>query len=244
MQPEGKKSLERLGTCNNLFLILLTCLSISGCVAVGDYPLEARAVASLQNKSLVASKRFKADFSAMVRERALVTAIPLVGPMIEVAFENPLFIEPGNALVKENGIEDPAFLIADLLGRLMEIRYGLNYESGGPATAIGRDDTPAKVTEYKRFQYVLDVSTRYWGFVYENRFSDNYRAFYVATLRLIEMSSENILAEGWCSTVNRLPHTWFSLDDLIGNGASRLKIEFENIAQFCVEEFSKKSLGM
>jgi hypothetical protein len=67
-----------------------------------------------------------------------------------------------------------------------------------------------------------------------------YSLMYRARLRLVDAINTNLLAQGDCVRMPENTSRVFSYEDLIEEGASGLKAEFRDAAQFCVAEFTKQ----
>ena len=149
----------------------------------------------------------------------------------------------GNSLVRENGIPDPAYEIAEELARSMEAKYGTKYAGIG-SSIISGDEASSVAAAYKTTPLALDVKTLNWGFVYFPTDWSKFRVRYSASLRLIDTITANVIAEGDCSSAPEKTDDSPTYDELVGNGASRLMAEIKKAARYCVQQFSSKYLGM
>lgn len=213
---------------------------ISGCASVRHIPIEQSAISKIAGKEVVVVKRPMPDFGAMTPGKAAVGS--LFGA-IGGAVAGASMVSAGNSLVQENGIPDPAYDIAEELARSMEAKYGTKHAEVG--SSIISDDEPSSVAAaYKTIPLALDIKTFMWGFAYFPTSWDKYRILYSARLRLIDTSTANVIAEGYCSSVPEKTDGAPTYDELVGNGASRLTAEINKAARYCVQQFSSKSLGM
>jgi len=96
---------------------------------------------------------------------------------------------------------------------------------------------------------VLDVRTG-WDLEPLPRDSSKYRFTYLAHLRLsdakivhlIDGKKGAVIADGTCSRLSEETTSAPSYDELLANGAQRLKDEIGGAARFCAEEFRAKVL--
>jgi hypothetical protein len=152
-------------------------------------------------------------------------------------------IRSGNTLIRENNIPDPAYEIAERIARAMETKYSITYAGIGKAE-ISDDDVSKLAALYKTNSFVLDIRTLNWGFLYYPLYWTKYRLIYAARMRLIDTNSAGVLAEGSCYTLGDKVDSAPTYEELLDNGASRLKAEIEDAVIDCVQEFSTKYLGM
>jgi hypothetical protein len=233
--PFGVKSvLLRYG------LIVLCASIVNGCVTVRDSPIDQSVIPTLGGKSVITVKRTMPDFTAMTADK--MAAGSLFGA-IGGAVAGVSMIRSGNALVKENHIPDPAYEIAARIARAMETKYGITY-SGISDAEIGDDDVSKLAAFYKTHSFALDIRTINWGFLYYPLYWTKYRLIYAARMRLIDTNSAGVLAEGGCYSLSDKIATAPTYEELLENGATRLKGEIEDIVSNCAQEFSTKHLGM
>lgn len=220
---------------------LIFCLAMfSGCVSVQSLPIEQGVASNLFGKHLVVVKRPVPDFGAMTPGR--MAAGSLFGA-VGGAVAGASMISAGNTVVQENQIPDPSYEIAEEIGRAMEAKYGVKYI--GVGTSVIKDDNTASVTAaYGSTTLALDIRTYNWGFAYLPFNWDRYRVLYHARLRLIDTAADKVLAEGGCSRSSEQTSDTPNYDELVENGAIRLKNELKQAAKFCVQEFGGKFLGL
>jgi hypothetical protein len=221
-----------------LLIVVLLAATVWGCATTKEIPFDRSAVANLTGKEVIVVKRLMPDFMAVTRSGMSVGLVPFVGGFIR----NDGLISAGNSLVQENDIGNPAYEIADKIGRSMAIKHGTKY-IGVDASVVSNDAASVLAVVYSTVPLVLDVKTINWGLVYFTVFSDTYRAFYIARLRVIDTSTSSILAEGECRSIPDRKGDALSYDALVENRAVRLKEKLKEAAQFCIQEFSSK-LGM
>lgn len=199
-------------------------LSVVGCSTVKTKELSSDASINLKNKSLVLSRYSTLpDFAA---QTAVNVQFGLIG--LATAISN------GNAMIKNNHIEDPAFEIAKNIAIGLKDNQGVKVVEGATKlVASGNVDDVIKI--YAEYDYILDVKTLNWSSIYYPSDWDNYRIFYSAHARLIDTKSTSVVAEEACTTAPEYPNTNDapSYDDL--ETGSGLKKELARAVDFCVE---------
>jgi len=223
-----------------LMMLLLSLVMVSGCVSLQNLPIDQGVANNLFGKQLVVVKREIPDFGAMTPGR--MAAGSLFGA-IGGAVAGASMVSAGNTLVQDNQIPDPSYEIAEEIGRAMEAKYGLKYI--GIGTIIVKDDNSASVAAaYRPTILALDIRTYNWGFAYLPFNWNRYRVLYHARLRLIDTAGDKVIAEGGCSRFSAETSDPPNYDELVENGAIRLKSELKQAAKFCVHEFGVKYLGL
>src|SRR5262249_40419206 len=91
---------------------------------------------------------------------------------------------------------------------------------------------------------LLDVRTLSWGFAYLPTTWNRYRVRYSARLRLFDMKTARVLAEGGCRRSSDETPDAPSYEELLANGAQRLKAELRSAAELCLGEFRAKTLSL
>ena len=220
-------------------LIAVLGANVIGCALVKQLPIEPTVIATFTGKQFVVSNRPIPDFRAVTRAGMAIRFVPIIGH--PAAMES--MTSAGNALVQEYQISDPAPAIAAEIARRMESRYGITYAGVGSVVVI-EDDVSTVSASYKQVPLVLDVKTLNWGLLYFRVWSDRYRAFYVARIRVIDTGSSTVIAEGPCRSVPEQTDDSPTYDELVENSAARLKADLKKAIRFCIEEFSSRYLGM
>lgn len=94
--------------------------------------------------------------------------------------------------------------------------------------------------KHQSSSYLLDVRTINWSFGYFPSGWNQYRVIYSAKAKLIDTSSQQVVAEAFCSRVPEKTTDAPSHDELLANNAARLKQELQIAADHCVKELSSK----
>lgn len=209
--------------------ILIAAAVLSACTTVNNIPLSREASAQLQGKKLVRTQYPMPDFAAFTAGKA---AFALLGAAAMIA--------EGNSIVKENAIPDPAIAIGEQLATRLAAARGV---VAVPSRAVAAsDDVAALTVAYPGADYVLDVKTFNWSFVYYPSNWARYRVIYSARLRLIDSASKKVVAETLCSTTQGDDANPPSKDDLLNNQAALLKQYLAKGATTCADLLAKDIL--
>lgn len=211
--------------------LALTMILLSGCASVDHRPLTAEASAQLQGKRIVSTQYPMPDFAAFTAGKAAF-AIAGAGAMI---------IE-GNGIVRDNGIPDPATAISKALtDRLQAARKIALVSSQAVASS---DEVSTLVATYTGADYLLDVKTLGWMFNYYPTDWAHYKVTYNARLRLIDTSSQKVVAETMCQTVQGDDANPPTKEQLLANRAALLKSYLDKGATACVDVLARDVLQL
>jgi len=223
-------------------MLLVVMAALTGCVSVTPLPLADNAAPKLAGQQIVVVKRAVPDFGALTAGEA--AAGGLFGP-IGGAVAGQAMINAGNAIVQQHGVDDPSREIAETLTRALVARYGATSGGLGSYVITPDDDEPARVAAaYQASPFVIDVRTTNWGFLYFPTDWSHYRVNYRARMRLISTERAEVIAEGGCVSLPDKTDDAPTYDELLGNGALRLKTELKKAAELCIREYSSKYLGL
>ena len=205
-----------------LIAALVVALS-AGCASRAPIALAPDAAAKLSGRSVVGVYGSPPSFIAYTPGRA---SIPFVGIAA--------IISEGNQLVTENAIADPAIRVSQLLAA------ALARQLNGQATKVADHLAPGEAVTTLRTQFpsadlLIDVRTEGWGYInYASNFA-KYQSSFGAMVRLIDMKSGAVLAEGPCSGAAGNVDTAATYDELLANGSAKLKAELEQKGDECIE---------
>ena len=212
--------------------IVAMSLILGACVGTRTTTMSGEQSHSLQGKSLAVTTRAKPDFGAMTPGKAMFA---MVG-----AFA---MISAGNKIVAENAIEDPANAMGEQLRQALMEKDGLVSATGQESLAT-TTDTAKLATQYAYADYVLDVQTINWSFIYRpNLGTQHYRVIYSVKVRLIDTHKASLLAEGFCVRKDDNDPNPPTHDELLANHAEILKAKLKADASECVGELKQKILG-
>jgi hypothetical protein len=212
-------------------LIVITGLSMVGCAGVRHVSMTPEVANTLKDREVATVKRDKPSFMATTPGKAGIGGPPL---------GTVLMVRSGNEIVSKNNIEDPAVYIGEKLRTELSTRYGTKVSS--KSVTLTNDSVQTTSRSDAGVDLLLDVSTVTWSFAYFPLTWSKYRVIYAALLRLTDTKDGKILVDGTCSRVPDKTPTSPTYDELLANGAERLKKELREAADFCVGEFISKVL--
>ena len=216
--------------------IALVLPLFASCVSVKNTPLADHSV--LSGKSVLRTERDRPDFAAVTAGKATGAAFGAIGGAIAGA----AMVSSGNAIINENGIEDPANWISEQLASDMRRKYGVRFQ-GSRKVAVSKPDEIAKACEGA--DYVLDVRTINWSLAYYPVNWGTYRVIYSAQLRLIDCKSGEVIAEGFYARTPEKSDDSPNWDELVEeNKAARLKKELKIGAQEALHHFKTNILKL
>ncbi|MBB3823323.1 hypothetical protein FHY21_003580 [Xanthomonas arboricola] len=131
-------------------------------------------------------------------------------------------VSAGNAIVRENHIEDPADHISLHLAQALSTQLAVPVEQGRLIEPTSSAAEIAKI--FPGGGLVLDVQTTNWSSVYFPTDWNNYRVIYVAKLQLFDTAKKSKVAEGLCVRVPEYTTDAPSYKQLLANQAADLKM--------------------
>jgi hypothetical protein len=219
-----------MNTKANIMLALGCLLSLEACVSTRTTGVSNDSVSAMHGKSLAISQRTKPDFSAMTAGKAM---FGLLGAAA--------MISAGNKIIVDNNIEDPAPFVADQLRQAMENKYGL-VTAPGTMPLADSTDTRKLASLYSAGDFVLDVQTVNWSFLYRPNLT-HYRVLYSVKVRLIATHDSKLLAEAFCYRKDDDDNNPPTHDELLADQAALLKSKLHDHAAECAGELTNKLLG-
>jgi len=207
---------------------VLSCGLLASCVSTQDAPLANGKI--LQQKQTVTAKRETPSFAAMTPGKA---SFGMIGAAA--------MLSSGNGIVRDNNVEDPANWISKELAAGIQKKYGTRLAGTRDVT----DESPAAIAKAcSDADYVLDVRTINWSFVYFPVNWGTYRVIYSAKLRLIDCKTGKVIAEGFHARIPEKSPQSPSYDDLVNRQASGLKRELQIGAAECLNYFKYNILKL
>lgn len=134
-------------------------------------------------------------------------------------------------------------------GRKLVGQYRIQYPAAHIRQSLADDYTVLHNVSVNRARttesdMILDIRTSNWGIENFDFSIGKYRVVYSVSLKLVDASSGEVLAENacgrWPSKSNYSP----SRDQLLANNASLLKQELKTAADFCTNYFKTTTLRM
>ena len=218
----------------------LSVAGLTGCVSVEHIPMTAATADSMKGREISLSERPKPDFGAMTAGRMAGGA--LFGA-IGGAVAGSAMVSAGNEIVAQNNLEDPAQHIGVALTGALGARFGAKLNA--PRTQISTDDAAEVAKSAAGSDLVLDVRTINWGFVYFPTSWSKYRVMYTARTRLIDAKKGQVVAEAGCAApVADNADAAPTYEEMLADGAARLKKELAHAAEFCAGEFASKMFSL
>jgi hypothetical protein len=214
-------------------------LALTGCVSVEHIPMTASTDA-LKGREISLSERPRPDFGAMTAGRMAGGA--LFG-VIGGAVAGGAMVSAGNDIVQQNTIQDPAEHIGAALGGALAAKFAAR--ANAPRMQLSTDEVAEVAKNASGTDLVLDVRTINWGFVYFPTSWSKYRVMYSARTRLIDAKKGQVLAEAGCAApVAENADAAPTYDEMLADGAARLKKELAQAADHCAGEFASKMFSL
>lgn len=209
-----------------LILLLVVSLSLAGCAATQNKPVDSATLAGFSGKTLILVKRESPSFVAMTSNKGMFAVVGVAAAA-----------SAGNEMVKQKNIVDPAMTIASSLGQTLKSRHGMRVV-GKTSAASASGDLQEIVAMSGRNDYALDIVTTGWSYIYDGfKFSD-YFVGYSANLRLIDVRTSEVVSTGFCAyDPKKAGKTAVTHDTLMKDNAAYIKQELADAARFCTQQF-------
>jgi hypothetical protein len=194
---------------------------------VKTQPLTPALAAQMNGKVVAETRRGPTNFSARTPGRSMLT---FSGKGISD--------EAGNRLAERDKITDPSRALSAELTRMLVEESGAKLS---PTKAFAIGETPADLAvSGPGAQYIFDVATTDWGFAVQNK--QRYGAYYKATVRLVEVSSQRVVMTAACDWVPfGLP--LYSDAEIKAEGSEGVKRHLEVATQTCLKRFKRELFG-
>ena len=215
----------------NLTALTLVLLAV-GCASTSTQPLSSDATKNLTGKSIQVIQRESPTFVAMTSGKGMF-AVAGVGAAAAA----------GNKLVKDKQIADPAQQIGSALAGLLASEHDMVFvDEDVPVSKSS--DVDELVELGKRSDYVIDVATTGWSYIYDGfKFSDYYVG-YTSKLRLIDTSSGEVISSGACAyDAKKAGKSPVTHDELMKQDAAYIKSELSDAAAHCITQFRNELLS-
>lgn len=214
-----------------LFLMAAALVALSGCTTIRNQPIDQKAQESIKGQSVAYSTRAaKPDFSAMTAGKA---AFAMLGAIA--------MISEGNSIIASHNVPDPADEIASGLVQALQQSHGA---VATPSIMVKGNAIDQLIASAGSAKYLVDVETVSWSFMYFPTDWTHYRVVYTAKARLIDTQTKAVVAEGGCNRVPDQSATSPTYDELLANGAKRLKAELSTAAQECLAKLKRETLKL
>jgi hypothetical protein len=210
---------------------IVAIVFLGGCATVST-PFPKDVSAQLQGKTLVRSHYSAPDFTAFSAGKGVF--VGLLGI--------PSMIAEGNSIIKENDISDPAIEISQALSKKIASTHAMKAVESSLVAAS--DDTKALKTIYTGADYLLDVKTSNWAFIYYPTDWSHYKVTYRARLRLIDAARKTVVAESSCLSEQGDEAKRPTKEQLLDDRARLLKSYLAKAASACADVFARDVLQL
>ncbi len=221
-----------------LRVILLSLLVplLASCVSTKEIPLSDPS--AVRGKSGLRTERERPGFAAVTAGKATGAAFGAIGGAIAGA----AMVSSGNAIVSENGIEDPANWIGQELAASLKSKHGASIKGTRKVT----DEKPEAIAKAcSDADFALDVRTINWSLAYFPVNWGTYRVIYSAQLRIIDCKSGEVVAQGFYARLPEKSDDSPDWDELVEkDNAARLKKELKIGAQEALHHFKRNILQL
>jgi hypothetical protein len=211
--------------------LMFVFLSLVGTLALASdkpIPLSEDAGALLLGKTVTVTRHEKPSFIAMTAGKAAFAVLGVAAA-----------VSAGNAMVKENGISDPADIIERELAGAVIRQHGMQ-QSAGPSPVIKGDSTKELLALKVDSDYLLDVRSGSWNIQYYPAQWGKYWVGYSVQVQLIDKRSGKLVSNMACNanTIKHQPYP--TRNALLDNHAQLLKDITGALGWMCVQLLGKE----
>ena len=201
-------------------------LTLVGCAGQKKMAIDQAELPALRGKTLSLVTHESPSFVAMTSGKGMF-ALAGVGAAVVA----------GNKMVEDYEITDPAKNIGKLLAEDIGPRYELS--NNGLANDYAESSNLADILKLTDgSDYVLDVETTGWSFIYDGFNFSDYLVGYSVKLRLIDVANVTPIAEGFCAyDTKKAGKPLVSYETLQENNAAYIKQTLDDATTFCVDKF-------
>lgn len=204
------------------YLLLLALVSVSANAKNKIVPLSESTAGTLEGKSLIVTRHAKPGFSAVTAGKAM---FGLVGALT--------MLSAGNKIINENQVEDPADMLQRELVPALAKRYNLLLK---PTVPVIEETNPKKIASAQTdVDYILDIRSTGWMWVYVPSDWNNYAVYYMLQLQLIDAKSGASVSKLKCNpNTKKDPHPP-TKDAMLADGAALLKDMTQSLGWECLQ---------
>jgi hypothetical protein len=211
---------------------LIVIALLAGCVSTRNVSVSDARTREWRGKTVALTTRPRADFVAMTAGKAMFALVGAVA-----------MIEAGNSLVEKNGIEDPAPILGQNLLSDAETHYGV--VAAVPAlVAIDTTDVMKMANAAQGADLLLDVQSMGGQFRYFPTDWSHYAVDSGFKVRLIDVRTGSLIAEGFCHQTTQKDPSPPTKDELLADGAARLKTILTTQRGVCLQQLKKDVLAI
>jgi hypothetical protein len=210
------------------------CVALpAGCAsAPAPKPIDGAGLDAVRNQTVAVTARKTPDFTAMSAGNVM---FGIVGGLAAVS--------EGNRIVAANHVVDPADAIAQELANTLRDAHASQVVAA--PVAVETTDAARIAAQAKgKARFVIDVETRMWYMTYFPTDWTHYQVPYMAIARLIDADTAGILAESTCKLIPETNAGAPTRDELLANGAARLKASLAASGATCAAQFKRDMFAM
>ena len=212
--------------------VLFAFVILAGCVSTRNATLSEEGTRGWRGKSVALSARPRADFVASTGGKAAFALLSAAA-----------MISAGNDIVQKNGIEDPVPILGEGLLRAAQTRYGVI--AATPArVSIDTSDIGKLAHAAAGADLLLDVQSLESQFRYFPTDWNHYAVDSTFKVFLIDVHKGSLIAEGFCRQTTQKDPSPPTKDELLGDGAMRLKAVLTKQREACLEQLKKDVLAI
>ena len=212
------------------------CGALTACVSTKTVPLDAGNSAAFFGKSVVLAERGAADFAVTRVGNSWPGA--LLGP-VGGAIAAHSALSEGNELVHNNQVDDPAIASGHAILAALAAKYNLVVRDAGGIPVHG--EQPEEIRKaYPGIDFVLDIETLVWTAIYFPGDWSHFGIIYRARLRLFDGRTGKVVAEASCIHKPEKQPDSPTYEQLIQDGAARLKVLSNAAGDACRDELRSK----
>jgi hypothetical protein len=215
-----------------LGMVLFAVVLLAGCVSTRNASVSDERSRDWRGKGVVWRARPRADFVASTAGKA---AFALLGVAA--------MISAGNEIMQKNGIEDPVPILGEDLLAAAQEHYGVI--AATPArVSIDTTDIGRMAHAAKGADLLLDVHSLGSQFRYFPTDWSHYAVDSTFKVLLIDVPKGSLIAEGFCRQTTQKDPSPPTKDELLADGAARLKAILTSQREACLEQLKKDVLAI
>lgn len=215
--------------------VAVCCIAIlaTACGTVEKVAIDPGTTTAMRGKTVVRTTRVdKPVFGAMTAGNG---AFAVLGAMAGLS--------AGTELIKKNNVPVPDDAIGSALGAQLQATRGMRFIDT-PVTVATGDVGPIVAAAKGKADYVLDVQTVSWQFIYFPMSWRHYKVLYRAKARVIDVATEKVVAQGTCARDPAYSESAPTYDQLMDNQAAGLKKELVTAGNECVASLQRDILAL
>jgi hypothetical protein len=225
---------------NLIVLILgLFALMLAGCVSTANVALTKGRLSGVAGSALIVSSREMPDFVILKPSTAVISG--LTGG-VGGAIAGDIAVKNGDEFIKTNEIPDPAVKMEKELSAYLAKSFRLMEKKDTPVAAKTNDEEDIASAAAGKADFVLDVQTINWSFIYLPFNWSRYRILYSVKLRLIDVKKKEMIAEGfyfWKTPDDAYNPTY---EELVANHGEGIRKQSENARVAATQYFESNIL--